>query len=42
MKLGKLVFHFEQISEELVVAVDNGSIIYDILSMRVSDLDLNG
>lgn len=39
VKLGKLAFHFEQISEELVaVAVDNGLIIYDILNMRVNDL----
>ena len=36
-KLGKLAFHFDQLSEELVaVAVDNGLIIYDIVSMRVT------
>lgn len=35
-KLGKLAFHFDQMSDELVaVAVDNGLIVYDILSMRV-------
>ena len=40
-KLGKMAFHFEQMSEELVaVAVDNGLIIYDFLNMRVIQLQL--
>jgi WD40 repeat protein len=35
-KLGNLVFHCDQISDELVgVAVDNGLVIYDILNMKV-------
>ena len=36
LKLGNLVFHFDQMSEELIaVAVDNGLIIYDILNLKV-------
>lgn len=39
-KLGKLTFHFDQMSDELLaVAVDNGLIIYDIINMRVSYKD---
>ena len=36
IKMGNLAFHFDQMSEELIaVAVDNGLIIYDILSLKV-------
>lgn len=37
IKMGNLVFHFDQMSQELIaVAVDNGLIIYDILNLKVS------
>lgn len=36
-KLGGLVFNFDQISDELIaVAVDNGLIIFDIISFKVN------
>lgn len=41
IKMGNLVFHFDQMSEELIaIAVDNGLIIYDILALKVKQNSL--